>query len=108
MELRRIFRRVRRQFGGIPESVTFRRQLLLPLIAALIFVILPDRAVEDCFEIFQMHQGAPRPAENNAASMIEARFKTETDKYDKAFDDFQKSMALNQPFRYDLSALDEF
>jgi thiol-disulfide isomerase/thioredoxin len=108
MELRRIFRRVRRQFGGIPQSVTFRRQLLLPLIAALIFCILPDRAVCDSLEIFQMHQGEPRPAENDAASMIEARFKTETDKYDKAFDDFQKSMALNQPFRYDLSALDEF
>jgi thiol-disulfide isomerase/thioredoxin len=107
MELLRIFRRVRQHFGGIPQSVIFRRQLLLPLIAALILDILPNRALCDSLEMFQTHQGEPRPADN-AVAMIEARFKTETDKYDKAFDDFQKSMALDQPFYYDLSALDEF
>lgn len=98
MELIGIFRRVRRKFGGIPQSVTFQRRLLLPLIVALILDILPDRAVCDSLEVFRTQQGEPRPAENDAVAMIEARFKTETDKYDKAFDDFQKSMALDQPF----------
>jgi thiol-disulfide isomerase/thioredoxin len=107
MELIGIFRRVRRKFGGI-QSLTFQRRLLLPLIAALILDMLPDRAVCDSLEVFRTHQGEPQPAENDAVAMIEARFKTETDKYDKAFDDFQKSMALDQPFHFDLSALDEF
>jgi thiol-disulfide isomerase/thioredoxin len=105
MELLRVFRR---QFGSIPQSVTFQRQVLLPLTAVLILNTVPDIAVCDSLEIFRTHQGEPRPAENDAVAMIEARFKTETDKYDKAFDDFQKSMALDQPFHRDLSALDEF
>jgi thiol-disulfide isomerase/thioredoxin len=108
MELLRIFRKVRRRFAYISEYVSFRRQLLLPLLAALIFDTLPDRAVCDSLEIRQTHQGEPQPAENDAVAMIEARFKAETDKYDKAFDDFQKSMALDQLFHYDLSALEEF
>jgi thiol-disulfide isomerase/thioredoxin len=108
MELLRIFRKVRRRFAYISEYVSFRRQLLLPLLVALIFDTLPDRAVCDSLEICQTHQAEPQPAENDAVAMIEARFKAETDKYDKAFDDFQKRMALDQPFHYDLSALEEF
>jgi thiol-disulfide isomerase/thioredoxin len=108
MELIGLFRGVRRTFGRIPQSATFRRQRILPLIAALILNTSPHRAVCDSLKIIQTHQGEPRPAENDAVAMIETRFKKETDKYDKAFDDFQKSMALDQPFHYDLSALDEF
>jgi hypothetical protein len=78
----------------MPQSVTLPPQLPLALIAVLVLGALPNPAVCDSLKIqtqkIQTHEGE-RPAENDAVAMIETRFKKETDKYDKAFDDFQKS-----------------
>jgi len=106
MELIGILRSVGRQFERIPQFVTLPAQLPLALIAVVVLGMLPNAAVCDSL-VIQTHEGE-RPAENDAVAMIETRFKKETDKYDKAFDDFQKSMALDQPFHYDLSTLHEF
>jgi tetratricopeptide (TPR) repeat protein len=69
---------------------------------------LPDIAVCDSFETTQAERSDSKPTGNDAVRLIETRYKNETDKYDKAFEDFEKSAALDKPFGYNLSRLDQF
>lgn len=108
MELIAVFRTRWRQFGDVSHSARFKPQFLRSMVAVLALSTLPGNAVRDSFEMIQAGRGEQRPAENGASRLIETRYKAETDKYDKAFEDFQKSVALDQPFRYDLSGLEEF
>ncbi len=103
MDFLAIFRKVWRQFGDVSQSARFRRKHLRFIVAALTLSGLPDSAVSDSFD-----RTDQRPAENDALTIIETRYKNETEKYDKAFDDFQKSVAPDKPFHYDLSGLEEF
>jgi thiol-disulfide isomerase/thioredoxin len=103
-----IFHSIWPQFAGVSHSARFEKQLLRSIVAALALSNVPASAVCDSFETIKADRGDQRFLENDAVRVIETRYKNETDKYDKAFDDFQKRMVLDQAFHYDLSSLEKF
>jgi thiol-disulfide isomerase/thioredoxin len=68
---------------------------------------MTDLAVGNSFELAPEARQA-KSAEDDAVKIIETRFRNETDSYEKAFDDFEKSATLDKPFHYDLAGLEEF
>jgi thiol-disulfide isomerase/thioredoxin len=108
MEFVRIIRSICQEFADVSQSTRFQRQLLGSIFSALVLSALPGNAFCSSLKTIQAGPGDPRPEENDASGLIETRYKIETDKYDKAFGDFQNNVALDQPFHYDLSGLEEF
>jgi thiol-disulfide isomerase/thioredoxin len=108
MDFITVFQKIRWFFGHIPHSARLTRQCLRFIVAALALSISSNAAVSDSLGTIKAGGGHQQSAENDAVKSIETRYKNETDKYDKAFDEFQKRMTLDQPFHGDLSGLKEF
>lgn len=52
-------------------------------------------AICNSLNIVQANPCGERPTQNDAVRTIETRYKNETDKYDKSFEEFQKGVALS-------------